>query len=359
MLELNERTIPAAVAELTVDMDQQLQAIERARQMLVSASDGLKGLDSHVRLLFEGTRNLLQGRPAQEGGLAAAGSTDELPAHLAELGRTLVEGVNARAVLPEQAGGGDAAARLVAAVSKLRTTKLEPFRKSLSGALRDLFQVLRYDSSEDREYSAAAKRYAELVGLADGLNAELDEWTGGTQLRRAWTGRVGPLPIDPARLLTVVTVDGRPVPQIDSQAWGDLLSAINQEIASGLRMPEATTDEPVEARIERMDKSFIDLMERALDLIHSVREAAGRKKQSGADVGPGPDIVKELKALLLQLDVEEVEVTPGDRVNERKHKVTGHEPYARFGSGQVVRLVVPGYYYHGEIQRKALVIATP
>ncbi len=101
-------------------------------------------------------------------------------------------------------------------------------------------------------------------------------------------------------------------------------------------------------------------MERLLDLKHSVElfVQQQRARPSPASEAAGRIAVR-LAAVLRESGLEEMELAPGDRVNTRLHRVVAREQDSRFDPECVIRVLVPGYRYRGELARLAEVVASP
>lgn len=335
----------------------------------------IQGLDTTVRLIADAMRvaSLADGEAgstvADVADVADVGDAGDAPAAPGAYGQEswfdpLWRGVVALVNVQIQAVGRPEGAAVALApsaaqlLSRFRSERLHPLRQIL-GPLHP--RLGHRDAAADPDLKPAADRYLALRQAVERLTARVSEWEGEQGPEQLWPGEVNAGQPQPDALVRLEERDGKLIPQIDFSALRELEAEANRQIAErcAVALPEDLPVSPAPARFDQLDSEFRDLLEKLLDLKHSLAEAQARKEQFGQSTERIREPLKLLQTKLHELDVDEIEIRPGDRVNTRLHKVVSREPNPRLGSGEISRVLVAGYRYRGELVRLAQVVATP
>ncbi|HYF92041.1 MAG TPA: nucleotide exchange factor GrpE [Symbiobacteriaceae bacterium] len=338
--------------------------VEKLQSDVADMQASVTGLDAQVRLVTEVRRlAALSGEPAPGPAEAPAEAPPAEPAPdpvmvwfgqwWGELVAAVTERMAAGAP-PGQAG----AAPLARTLEQFRTIRLEPLRQWAGQAHR---HVNRFGA--DPDLKPAADRYLALRRQADRLYAEVTAWEEELTGRCPWTADLKLPPVSAKDCLTAAPGGARAVPRVDLSG---VLTALNQELNRCIAAHAAGAPDSAPAadagreRMAKLEAELGDLIGGFMDLKHSLAEAVGRREAGGgAAADAARSVVQSLLARLRELEVEEIEIQPGDRVNQRLHVVVAREPDSRYSDGKILRVIVPGYRYRGEVVRLAQVVATP
>lgn len=327
MKETTRRTVPEEFGDLMRWLErQQAEFADRQAQM---------------RLLLEETR---KAAGQEEGGA---------PGWVQHYWQGLVELVN------EQARGRVAAALgpgLSEAVARFRTGQAEPLG-ALTDDLAKLFAGVRTDVDADMRH--VMERYADVTREIKAFAAGAAQLAEATQPASRWTGNLDlPRSISPREFMTT---DGEGTPQLRlaplyerlEQAANDQLRAYFRQLAA-----ERKDGEAIRRQLGELEGQVPRLLLDLLDLKHSLATAMQERRSAVPELYETISAaVRRLQETLRALGMEEIDVQPGHRVND-VHVVRDYENSARTEPGTVIRVLLPGCRYRGELHRKAHVVAT-
>lgn len=323
-----------------------IRRLEQVRQEAVRLQGNMAGLDTRLRLLAEGVA------------AAADPARPSLPSDgpviwLSGLWQGVVAAVNAQANANRPADA--AAAASTAVLDRFESTHLEPLRQLMVNVVPEL-TVLRLEMGEAGEWRSVGERYAAARSLAERLEALLREARTGAGSTSAWSGALDLPPLEGAAL--VAPGDG--VNRLPQVRLAPLLEHLEAEANRQIARHFAPADSRMPADPAALLKSaLMELLESWLGLKYSVAQQLERARQVGADtLEAGNAIVRIIDRTLRTVGLDEIETAPGDRVNNRVHRVEAWEPNAKLDSNAVVRVITPGYRFEGQIH-PARVVAKP
>lgn len=326
---------------LTEELGEVIRTLSNCQQAVASLAGEMTGIDTRVRLLLEG--KLVLAEPAAALAPVPVGA----PGWFAAIWPELVAAIDAQV---EAAGAGQPGGAAQAAAAQRYAERLAPLR-TLFRRLAPLLAAL----AAEPDYRAACGRFE---ALAAGVEPLLGEAAGAGQPAAArWTSG-WEAPEGAAADLVQVSLKGG-VPTVNLAGLARVLErALDAQLALHFAPLAASEQQPEPAPPERLEADLLGWLEALLDLRHSLTESARARGERGAAVlANAAAAAEQIKAALGALGLEEIEVAAGEEpVNLRKHEVMHYESDSRWSQGTVVRVVIPGYRYGGEIRRKAQVV---
>jgi hypothetical protein len=372
MNEPQVHAIPEEISGVMKSLEQCQSHVSLLGTNVADFQKAIQGLDTTVRLIVEAMRvNMTAEESADSQAAEAAASAaataaaPDAPARYGQeswfepLWRGVVALVNAQIAAVGRPGEAPLAIAPSAAqvLTRFRADRLQPLREILGPLHRKLGHR---DAAADPDLKPAADRYLALRQAVDRLTDQVLEWEGEQGSEQFWSGELPAGNLLPDSLVTQVERDGKLIPQIDFSALRELEAEVNRQIAErcAVVVPDAVPANATPDRFGKLDSEFQDLLAKLVDLKHSLAEAQARKEQFGQSTDRIREPLKLLQTKLHELEVDEIEIQRGDRVNSRLHTVVSREADPRLGAGEITRVLVAGYRYRGEVKRMAQVVAT-